>query len=206
MRVVIVSTENAPTAGWPTTFSPMTDHEAPGAVGRPPTVIRVACVLLLVLGFGSVAISLSPAADPAGARCRLSRDRLDRVNTDNKTWNNVDTGGHKAKDLSCADAIGRVSQIKLSEKGTRHDSAPTETAVRVQGILGVLLGLGQGISGAAVARQLSRPARNAAVAFSAFGLVLPILGPISFAISFFVIYALVFSAPAKRQWARDAGG
>jgi hypothetical protein len=164
----------------------------------------VACILLLVLGFGSVAISFSPAADPAGARCRLSRDRVDRANSDKKTWNDVDTGGRKAKDLACADAIRLVSQIRLSEKGTRHDSAPGETAVRVQGLVGIVLGMGQGISGALVARRLSRAARNAAVAFGAFGLVFPILGPISFGVSFFVIYALVFSAPGKQLWGRDA--
>ena len=56
-----------------------------------------------------------------------------------------------------------------------------------------------------VARRLTRAARNTAVAFSAFGLVFPILGPISFAISFFVIYALAFSAAGKQLWGRDAG-
>jgi hypothetical protein len=182
----------------------MTDDEAPQTVGRPPLVIRIACILLMVLGFGSVAISATPAADPSGSRCRLSRERLDRANTDSKPWNNVDTGGKKAKDLSCPDVIRLVGQIKLSEKGTKTDSAPSETAVRVQGILGVLLGLGQGISGSLVARRMSRPTRNTAVAFSAFGLVFPILGPISFALSFFAIYALVFSAPAKQLWGRDA--
>jgi hypothetical protein len=183
----------------------MTDHEAPEAVSRPAMVIRVACIVLLVLGFGSVAVSFSPAADPAAARCRLSRDRVDRANSDKKTWNDVDTGGRKAKDVPCPDAIRLVSQVKLSEKGTRHDSAPGETAVRVQGIIGIALGMGQGISGSLVARRRSRPARNAAVAFAAFGLVFPILGPISFGISFFVIYALVFSAAAKGIWAKEPG-
>ena len=182
----------------------MTDHEAPETVGRPPTIIRAACILLMVLGFGSVAISLSPATDPATARCRLSRDRIDRTNTDKKTWNDVDTGGRKARDLPCADAVKLVSQIRLSEKGTRHDSAPTETAVRVQGLLGIVLGLGQGIAAAVVTRRMTRAARNAAVAFSAFGLVFPVLGFISFSISSFVVFALVFSSPAKQRWGREA--
>ena len=116
----------------------------------------MACILLLVLGFGSAAVSFSPATDPAASRCRLSRDRVDRTNTDKKTWNDVDTGGRKAKDLPCTDAIRLVSQIKLSEKSTRHDSAPGETAVRVQGIIGIALGLGQGLSGSLVARRNSR--------------------------------------------------
>jgi hypothetical protein len=182
----------------------MTDHEAPEALpARLPTLIRIACILLMVLGFGSVAISFSPAADPGRARCRLSRDRVDAAATDKKAWNDVDTGGRKPRDLPCGDAIRLVSQIKLNEKGTRHEAAPSETAVRVQGLLGIVLGLGQGIGGMVVARGLSRAARNAAVAFSAFGLVFPILGPISFAVSFFVIYALVFSAAAKQRWARE---
>ena len=182
----------------------MTEDNAPQTVGRPPTVIRVACILLMVLGFGSVAISLTPAADPAGARCNLSRDRIDRVNTDKKTWNNVDTGGKKAKDVPCADAVRLVHEIKLSEKGTGRDKAPSETSVRVQGFLGIILGLGQGISASLVLRQLTRPVRNAAVAFAAFGLVFPVLGPFSFAIAFFAIYALMFSTPAKALWGRDA--
>jgi len=182
----------------------MTDHEAPQAAGRPPTVVRLACILLMVLGFGSVAISLSPATDPATARCRLSRDRIDNANKDKRAWNNVDTGGKKAKDLACADAIRLLGQIKLSEKGTKTDSAPGETAVRVQGLVGIVLGLGQGIAGAVVARRMTRAARNAAVAFSAFGLVFPVLGFISFSISSFVVFALVFSSPAKQLWGRDA--
>src|SRR5207244_2569082 len=155
MMDVTVSNQNTVNPGWPSTFSPMTDHEAPETVGRPPTIIRVACILLMVLGFGSVAISFSPAANPATARCRLSRDRIDRTNADKKTWNNVDTGGRKAKDLACADAIKLVSQIRLSEKGTGHDSAPTETAVRIQGMVGIVLGLGQGIAAAMVARRMT---------------------------------------------------
>ena len=182
----------------------MTEDSAPQTVGRPPTVIRVACILLMVLGFGSVAISMTPAADPSGARCNLSRDRIDRANTDKKTWNNVDTGGKKAKDVPCADAVRLVRQIKLSEKGTGTDKAPSESAVRIQGFLGIILGLGQGVSGSLVLRRLNRPLRNVAVAFAAFGLVFPVLGPISFAVSFFVIYALMFSAPAKALWGRQA--
>lgn len=182
----------------------MTDHEAPETAGRPPTVIRVACILLMMLGFGSVAISFSPAADPATSRCRLTRERVDAANTDKKTWNNVDTGGRKAKDLPCADAIRLVGQIKLSEKGTRHDSAPSETAVRVQGFVGILVGMGQGIAGSLVVRRMTRAARNGAVAFATFGLVFPVLGAISFGISSFTVFALVFSRPAKQLWGRQA--
>jgi len=181
----------------------MTDPD-PGTVGTPPTVIRVACIVLLVVGLGSVLISLPALADPAGARCHLARARIDAANTDTKAWNNVDTGGRKAKDLPCADAVRLAGQVRLSEKGTRHASVPSETAVRVQWTLAILIGLGQAISGWLVARRLSRPARNAAVAFSAFGLVLPVLGVISFGVAIFVLYALVVSRDAKQLWARSA--
>jgi len=182
----------------------MTEDSAPQTAARPPAIVRVACILLMVLGFGSVAISLTPAADPAGARCNLSRDRLNRANTDKKTWNNVDTGGRKAKDVPCADAVRLVSQIRLSQKGTKTDSAPSETAVRVQGLLGIVLGLGQGVTGSLVLRKMDRQLRNTAVGFAAFGLVFPVLGPLSFGIAFFAIYALVFSFQAKAVWGRKA--
>jgi hypothetical protein len=197
MTVVTVST--------PTTFSPMTDDAAPPpTINRPPTVIRLACILLMVLGFGSVAISLTPAANAAGARCNVSRDRIDRANTDKRPWNDVDTAGRKTKDLPCSDAIALVGRIRLSEKGTGHESAPSESAVRIQGFFGIVLGLGQGISASLVLRGQNRTARNCAVAFSAFGIVFPVLGPISWATALFVIYALMFSAPAKRLWGRAA--
>jgi hypothetical protein len=184
----------------------MTEPEGPGKAAPPPTVIRVACVLLLVVGFGSVLLSLQGLADPAGTRCRLSRVHVNQANTDSKPWNNVDTGGRKAKDLPCADALRLAGQIRLNQKGTRTASVPSEAAVRVQGAFTILIGLGQGLTGALLARTLSRPARNAAIGFVAFGLVLPVLGFISFGVAIFVIYALIASPAAKELWGRPRGG
>ncbi len=204
MNVVTVSTVTGGDGGRPSTVSPMTDPETPAAAGPLPTVVRIACLLLLVAGFGSVLISLPSLARPESARCSLSRARIDDANTDHKTWNNVDTGGRKARKVPCADAIRLAGQVRLDEKGTRTASVPGEGAVRVQAALAVVLGLGQGISAALLLRTLGRPARSAAVAFAAFGVVLPVLGVISFVVAIFVAYALVISPAAKQLWPRPA--
>jgi hypothetical protein len=182
----------------------MTDPETPAGVGRPPTVLRAACILLLILGFGSAAISFSTAIDAESARCRLARDRIDSANTDTKPWNNVDTAGRKPKDLPCADAIRLVPQIRLNEKGTRTENVPSETAVRVQSLFGVIIGVGQALSASFVLRTLGKIPRNAAIAFSAFSLVIPVLGFISFGVAIFALYALVMSPPAKQLWGKSA--
>jgi hypothetical protein len=202
MRVVTVSTASVPIE-WPSTVSPMTDHEAPAGVGRPPTIIRVACILLVVVGFGSVMLTAPAVVDAAGARCHLARTWLDDANTDNKAWNNVDTGGRKAKDLACPDAIRLAHQIRLKEKGTSTASVPGETAMRIQAALAVVMGLGQAISGALVLRRLSRPARTTAIAFSAFGIVLRILGILSVGLFALVVYAFAFSPASRELWPRE---
>src|SRR5437867_3177591 len=87
-----------------------------GAAGIPP-IIRGACILLLIVGAVSVLFSFPVVVDPANARCHLARTWLDDANTDKKEWNNVDTGGQKAKDLACPDAVRLAQQIRLKEKG-----------------------------------------------------------------------------------------
>lgn len=180
----------------------MNDPEGPATPGPPPTVVRIACVALLVIGFGSVLISLPSLAKPESARCTLARARIDDVNTDRKPWNNVETGGRKAKDIPCPDAVALVARIRLDEKGTRTASVPSEEAVRTQAALTVVLGLGQGISAALLARTLGRPARNAAIAFAIFGVGLPVLGVISLVAAVFVVYALLLSPAARQLWPR----
>jgi hypothetical protein len=181
---------------------PMTEPDSPAAAGPPPTVVRLACLLLPVVGFGSVLISLPSLAKPENARCSLSRARIDDANTDTKPWNNVDTGGRKARKVPCADAIRLAGQVRLDQKGTRTASVPGEEAVRIQAGLAVVLGLGQGISAALVFRTLGRPARNAAVAFAALGIALPVLGIFSLGVAIFLVYALVISSAAKQLWPR----
>jgi len=173
------------------------------SVGRPPPIIRTACIVLVVVGFGTVMLSAPAVADAAGARCHLSRTWIDDANTDNKTWNNVDTGGRKGKDLPCADAIRLAGQIRLKEKGTSTATVPGEVALRIQASLASLMGLGQGISGVLVLRRLSRRARSAAIAFSAFGIVLRVLGIISLVAFVFVVYAFAFSPAGKELWGKE---
>jgi hypothetical protein len=202
MRVVTVSTSTVPVER-PSTVSPMTDHEVPASLGRPPTIIRVTCLLLVVVGFLSVMFTVPAVLDAAGSRCNLARVWLDDANTDKKAWNNVDTGGRKAKDLPCAEAIRLAGQIRLKEKGTGTASVPSETALRIQSALAVVLGLGQAISATMVLRRLSRPARTAAIAFSAFGIVLRILGVMSVGLFALVVYAFAFSPAARELWPRE---
>jgi uncharacterized protein YjeT (DUF2065 family) len=166
-------------------------------------IIRAAGILLMIVGFGSVMFSLPAVVGTASARCHLARTWLDDANTDKKAWNNVDTGGQKAKDLPCADAIRLADDIRLKEKSTTTASVPGETALRIQAMVAVAMGLGQAISGSFVLRRLSRPARTAAIAFSAVGIVLRILGIVSLGVFALVVYAFVFSPAAKEIWPRE---
>jgi hypothetical protein len=141
--------------------------------------------------------------DPAGSRCHLSRTWLDDANTDKKDWNNVDTGGKKADDLSCPDAIRLADEIRLKEKGTSTASVPGKTALQIQAVVAVFMSLGQAISGALILRSMSRAARTAAVAFSAFGIVLRILGIFSLGLFVLVVYALMFSPVSREIWPKE---
>jgi hypothetical protein len=185
----------------------VSDHEgstdpAAGSVGRPPGIIRAACIVLLIAGFGSVMLTAPGIMDPAGARCTLAKRWLDDANTDKKTWNNVDLGGRKTKDLTCAEAIGLTGQIRLHEKGTGTAKIPSDGAVRLQATLTVIVGLGQALSGSIVLRRLSRKARTAAIAFSVPGIVLGPLGPVSLGVFVFVAYAFAVTPASKALWPR----
>ena len=170
---------------------------------RPPPIIRAACILLLVVGVLSVVLSFPTVISPSSARCQLSRSWLDEVNTDDKEWNNVDIGGTVAKDLSCADAIRLADQIPLKEKSDKTASVPGETALRIQALMAVLMSAGQAAAGTIVMRRLSRQARNVAVAFSAVGIVLRILGVLSIGVFGIAVYALVFSPAARQIWPKE---
>jgi hypothetical protein len=175
---------------------------APGSVGRPPGIIRAACIVLLIAGFGSVMLTAPGIMDPAGARCTLAKRWLDDANTDKKAWNNVDLGGRKTKDLTCAEAIGLTGQIRLHEKGTGTAKIPGDGAVRLQATLTVIVGLGQALSGSFVLRRLSRKARTAAIAFCVPGIVLGPLGPVSLGVFVFVAYAFAVTPASKELWPR----
>ena len=168
-----------------------------------PAIIRGACILLLIVGAVTIMFSAPVVLDPANARCHLARTWLDDANTDSKAWNNVDTGGQKAKDLACPDAIRLVGQIKLKEKGTKTASLPSDSALKIQNGVAIVMGLGQGVAGVLVLRSLSRGARNVAIAFSAFGIVLQILGIFSLLVFVFVVYAFTFSTASRDLWPKE---
>jgi hypothetical protein len=168
-----------------------------------PPVIRGACILLLIVGLVSVMFSFPVVLDPANARCHLARTWLDDANTDEKEWNNVDTGGQKAKDLACPDAIRLAEQIRLKEKGTKTATVPSDSALKIQNAVAVVVGIGQAASAALVLRSLSRAPRNAAIAFSAFGIVLQVLGILSLLVFAFVVYAFTFSPASREIWPKE---
>jgi hypothetical protein len=182
----------------------VTEEEVSSVDGtRPPPIIRAASILLVVAGIVSVVLSFPTVVDPSGARCHLSRSWLDEVNTDKKEWNDVDTGGTQAEDLACADAIRLADQIRLKETSDKTASVPGETALRIQAALAVLMSAGQSIAGTLVMRRLSRQARNVAIAFSAVGIILRILGIISIGVFVFVVYALAFSPASREIWPKE---
>src|SRR5204863_9347422 len=79
-------------------------QEGPAETSDTPTIIRGACILLMITGFVSVMFSLPVMLNASSARCQLSRSFIDQANKDKRDWNNVDTGGPKAKDVPCPDA------------------------------------------------------------------------------------------------------
>jgi hypothetical protein len=168
-----------------------------------PTVIRGACILLMITGFASVMFSVPVILDAAGARCQLSRSYIDQANKDKKEWNNVDTGGKKPKDVPCADAVALAKQIPRHEKGNGKIPVPSESALSTQNFLAAVMGAGQAISGFYLIRSLGRWARNAAIGFSGISLILQVLGVLSLGAFVFVAYALVFSAASREVWPRE---
>jgi hypothetical protein len=174
-----------------------------GAVGRPPTLIRAACLVLLLVGIGSVMFSLPVVVDPSSAQCHLARTWIDQANTDKKDWNNVDTGGRKPKDLQCDEAIRLADGIRLKEKDpSKTATVPSESTLRTQNVLAMVMGLGQAVTGFLVMRTMNRTARNLALGFSGAGIILQVLGIISLGVFVFVAYALAFSTAAREVWPR----
>ena len=160
----------------------------------------------MIVGFVSVMFSLPVALNPAKAQCTLSRQWIDNANTDKKEWNNVDTGGVKAKELPCADAVRLAAQIPRNEKGTKTIVVPSESALQIQNSIAVAVGAGQAVSGFFVIRSMSRRARIAAIAFSVAGTVIQVLGILSLGAFVFVVYAFSFSPASREIWPREARG
>ena len=183
----------------------MTDDASSESVGgraaRPPTVIRAACLLLLVVGLASVMFSMPVVVDPSAARCTLARTWIDQANTDKKDWNNVDIGGREPKDVPCDEAIPVADGIRTKEKDeSKTATVPSDGVLRIQNVLAVIMGAGQAAAGFIVLRKLSRQARNLALGFGGAGVILQVLGIISLAVFAFVVYALAFSPASREIW------
>jgi len=157
----------------------------------------------MIVGFVSVMFSVPVILNASSARCQLSRGWIDQANKDKKDWNNVDTGGQKATDVPCADAVRLAQQIPLNQKGTKKITVPSETALSTQNTIAALMGGGQAVSGFYLIRSLSRWSRNAAIAFSGAGLILQVLGVLSLGAFVFVAYALAFSPASREVWPRE---
>jgi len=184
----------------------MSGHEGSAGTSETPTIIRGACILLMIIGFVSVMFSLPVMLNASSARCQLSRSYIDQANRDKKEWNNVDTGGQKAKDVPCPDAIRLAKQIPLNQKGTKKVAVPSESALSTQNTIAAVMGGGQAVSGFYLIRSLSRWSRNAALGFSGAGLILQVLGILSLGAFVFVAYALAFSPASREIWPRPQRG
>jgi hypothetical protein len=160
----------------------------------------------MIVGAVSVMFSVPIVLGPAKAQCTLSRTWLDDANTDKKDWNNVDTGGQKAKDVPCPDAVRLAEQVPTNEKGTKRIRVPSESALQIQNLLAVGLGAGQAASGFYVIRTLSRRARMAAIILSVAGTVIQVLGILSLGVFVFVVYAFAFSPASREIWPREVRG
>jgi hypothetical protein len=158
----------------------------------------------MIVGAVSVMFSLPLMLDASSGRCQLSRSFIDQANKDKKDWNNVDTGGQKVKDIPCPDAVRLVQEIPRDEKGTRKVTVPSESALKIQNTVAAVMGAGQAVSGFYLIRSLGRMARNAAIASSAAGIILQILGILSLGVFAFVVYAFAFSPASREIWPRAA--
>ena len=160
----------------------------------------------MIVGLATVFFSLPVVFDPAKYRCQLSRVRIDDVNTDKKDWNNVDTGGQKAEDVPCADAVRLAPEIPLNQKGKKFP-LPSEAALQAQNGVAVALGIGQAISGFSVIRTLNRRARIVAIILSSIaGFFFPVLSLLSVGVLVFVTYAFAFSPASRQVWPREVRG
>ncbi|HKY74600.1 MAG TPA: hypothetical protein VJS45_00555 [Acidimicrobiia bacterium] len=160
----------------------------------------------MIVGIATVFFSLPVVFDAAKYRCQLSRVRIDDANTDKKDWNNVDTGGQKAGDVPCADAVRLAPEIPLNQKGKKFP-LPSESALAAQNGVAVALGIGQAISGFSVIRTLNRRARLVAIVLSSIaGFFFPVLSLLSIGVLVFVAYAFGFSPAAREVWPREVRG
>jgi len=183
------------------------DKPAQGDVSASPApIIRAGCVALIVVGAITVFLAIPPLFDPAGVRCSVARTLIDRANEDDKTFNDVDTGGRSVSDLECPAAVQLAGGIRTDEDKDDTISVPSESTIRIRSLLTLLVGAGQAASAFVTVRTLSRRARLATLAFATLGMLFAVAGLISLAVLVFAVYALTLSAPSREIWPRPEAG
>lgn len=163
-------------------------------------MIRAACTLLMIFGMLSVFVALPSFTNPAATRCSLSRAWIERVNEDDKDFNDVEMDGREPDDLECEEANRIAGRIRIDEDSDDRLSVPAVAAIRTRSGLTTLVGLGQAITGLVTRRTLDRRARTVALVFTAFGVLFSIFGILSVPVLLFVVYALAFSQPSREVW------
>lgn len=172
-----------------------------------PTVIRAGCYALMALGVVSTVLSSGTIFSPKTVQCTLSRSWVEDANEDKKPWNDVDTEGVKPDKLKCDQAVRLAQGIRTDKDDPKETkSVPSKGALRTQGGVAILVGLGSIVAGLLTLRTWDPRARMAALGFAAASLMFAVLGAISLMLSAFILFALGLSRDAKWLWPRAARG
>ena len=182
---------------------PAPGDEARG--GRPPSLLRsivgAGAVVLVAGGLLLFSLAIPLLVDSDGVRCELARSAVEDANEDDDDWNDVELDeGQEAGDLPCEDAVALAETIPAEEDSDDTLSVPSESDVRTQGIISVVIGLGQAATGGWVLATGRRVARNVALVFTVTAILVPVFGILSLVMVAFVGYALAFSATSKDLW------
>jgi hypothetical protein len=163
-------------------------------------VIRAGCLTLALLGVVSLFLAVPAILNSSGVRCSLARTLIEDANTDDKKFNDVDTGGPNADDLSCDEAVPLAEQIRRDEDSDKTVGVPSEGLIRNRGLMSAIAAGGQIFGGFMTMGTLQRRWRTVALVFTVVGVVVPVLGLVSVAALGFVVYAIGFSNAAKALW------
>lgn len=195
----------------------MTDETHPDDLPEPPdpatraeprggvpfrSLVGAGAAVLVVNGILLFTLAAGPLLDPASTRCALARDRIEQAEESDEEFDDVDLGDDDVDDISCDEAIAAADTIRVDEDSDDTVSLPSDGGIRTEAVIAGVLGLGQVVGGALVLRAGRRWHRNLAAAFAAGGILFPIIGLASLLIVGFVVFALVFSNPARALWPR----
>jgi hypothetical protein len=171
-----------------------------------PPIIQAGCVALIAIGVITVILAIPALLDPAGVRCSVARALVERANDDERTFNDVDTGGKSVSDLECPTAIQLAEGIRTDEDKVGTLSVPNEFTIQARNVLTLAVGAGQAASAFVTLRTLSRRARLVTLVFATLGMLFAVAGIISLAVLVFAVYALTLSRPSREIWPRPQAG